>query len=250
MRFTTLDTIVKGALIKKQYPIHFYIQFLYFATRALEELHFDSLQNVKTVKLTADDNFSITVPCDCMDIVKFGVPNGQFVRQLYQREGINILPNYDENDNVTKYPEGGFDLHVLDNMLFRNYLVYPFDTRGLRFYGISSNDDTQSFKFIPEQGRIQLNQQLGTKEGILQYITDGSDADNATMVDPRAKAVIESYVLWQMKESSRAYGEGERERAKQLFQADHARFRARKNKLGKEEIIAIVRGAAKGSPKI
>ncbi|WP_368951213.1 hypothetical protein, partial [Pseudomonas syringae] len=89
-------------------------------------------------------------------------------------------PNYDENDNPVLYPDSGFDLNVLDNLLFRNYLIYPFDTRGLRFFGMSSNDDTQSFKFIPEQGRIQLNQKVGTKEGILQYITDGADADNAT----------------------------------------------------------------------
>lgn len=250
MRVTTLDTIVKGLLIKKQYPIHFYIQFLFLATRAFEELHFDTLNNIQTVKLTANEFGEVELPCNCMDIVKVGVPSGQYVRNLYQREGINSLPNYDSNDNQVLYGQSDFDLKILDNIFFRNYLIYPFDNRGLRFYGLGSNDETQSFKYVPERNKIVLDQSIGHKEIIAQYITDGTDADNATMVDPRAKATIESYVMWQYKESSRAYNEGEKERAKQLFQSDHARLRARKNPLTKEDIIAIVRGAAKGTPKI
>lgn len=250
MRVTTLDTIVKGLLIKKQYPIHFYIQFLYLSTRAFEELHFDTLNNIQTKKLTANEFGEIDLPCDCMDIVKVGLPSGQYVRNLYQRDGINSLANYDSNDNQIPYGQDSFDLHILDNMLFKNYLIYPFDNRGLRFYGMGANDDTQSFKYAPERNKILLNQSVGEKTIILQYMTDGTDADNATMVDPRAKATIESYVLWQYKEGSRAYNEGERERAKQQFQSEHARLRARKNSMTKEDIIAIVRGAAKGTPKI
>lgn len=250
MRVTTLDTIVKGMLIKQQRPRHYYMQFLFLAARGLEEITFDSLPVIKTVKLKADEFYSIQLPCDVMSVIKVGVPHGQFVRPLFQRDGINSLYNYDDQDNKVLYPADTFEISAFDTMFFTNMSVFGFDVRGMKFFGLGSNNDTQSFKYIPEDNRIQLNQRVGTDTVIVQYMTDGCSADNATMVDPMAKDSIETYVNWQYKESTRSYGEGERERAKRLFQSAHAKLRARKNNLKKADIIALFRQAAKGSPKI
>jgi len=250
MRFTSLHTIVTGLLIRKQYPIHWYLQLLFEATRCFEEMHFDSLQNIQTVRLKADELGSVYLPCNAMDLIKVGVPHGQYVRPMFERDGINSLFNYDANDNKVLYPDEDFDLATIDRLFFNGAAIHPFDNRGLRFFGMGANDNTQSFKYISKENRIQLNQHSGRSEVIVQFIDDGTNADNATMVDPKAKATIEAYADWQMKENGRQYSQGDRERAKSKYEYEHKKYRARKNSMTKAEIMAMFRDAAKGSPKI
>ena len=252
MRLTNLDTITKGLLISRAYPIHFYMQFLFFGSRAYEELSFDSLHNIKTVKLSVIPEYNaVDLPCDVMDIVKVGVENGQFIRPLNSRDGINSLNNFNTDGSKTMYGNTTINFGISNAFNFQGYQsFYPNEQFKGRLFGMGSANNPNSFKFIPERNQIQLYEGLTADHIILEYISDGTEIDNATMITPYAKGAIEAYILWKMKEGSRAYGEGERERYKQQWIQQHLLFRARKFHLTKEDILATMRkhthGAIKG----
>lgn len=255
MKVTNLDTIVKGLLIGRGYPIHFYLQFLYYGSRIFEEIHFDSLQSVKTVKIDINDYGAIPLPCDFMDWVKVGISNGQFIRPLSSREGLTNLNNFDSTTGK-KIPYGqqidGFDIATFDTAFFAGAQTYYNDNGEFigRMFGVGSGDNAYTFKFLPERNEIQLHEQVPATSIVLQYMTDGSCIDNATMITPYAKGTIETGIIWQYKENSRAYGSGERREARLQHEHQHLILRARKNELTKDKIFAIVRrhthGAIKG----
>lgn len=252
MKWTSLDTIVKGVLISKQYPIHFYMQLLYLGSRAYEELHFDSLSNIKTVKLAINEYKAISLPCDFMDWVKIGIPVGQFVQPLSQRQGITRLNNFNSEGEKVLHGSGILNSEGSYDALFFSGSQQFYNSNGDftgRMFGMGSGDDTMTFRYLPERGEVQLHEGLAAEEIILQYISDGSEIDNATMITPYAKSAIENYIIWKMKEGSRAYGMGERQEARLQWEHQHRLFRARKFGLTGEKIKAIVRKNTHGSIK-
>lgn len=252
MRVTTLDTIVKGMLISKGYPIHWYFQFLYWGSRAYEELHFDTLKSIKTVKLPINEYRAVQVPCDFMDIVQIGIPHGQFVKPLSKRPGLTKLNNFDSEGNKVKYGEGGgADNLFFDGLFFNGYTqIYNYQGEFTgRLFGAGSGDNPFTYTFVPERKEIQLHESLVANDIILQYITDGTDIDNATMITPYAKAAIEAYIEWQLKEHNRSVSLGEKDRARQLWMKQHSILRGRMNPITKQEIMAIVRKNTHGSIK-
>jgi len=328
MKFTTLDTVVKGYLLQKKYPIHFYIDFLVYASRCFEEIHMDSIANIRTARIPVNDYNAARLPDDYMDWTKIGVENGQFVKPLIQRT-MNRRNNYTINGiissftltggagytdgtytgtpltggfgtgaaaNITvaggkvtavtmtagqDYAEGdvltgltggtGFFITVnsvvgSDKIPFPNNQINPpTDNFFARCYGyyLNYNDHMEytgkdygakinradSFDVFPERNEIQLNNNLGADFIILEYISDGSEIDNATQITPYAKSTLEAYINWKVKENSRSYGEGERQRAEQLFIKEHKRLRARMSNLTLNDIRASIYKNSSGAPK-
>ncbi len=227
MTFVTLDTIINGMLISRGYPIHYYMQFLYWGSRAYEELNYDSLGNIKTMKIPVNSYGAISVPCDFVDWVRVGRGSGQYVRPLSPRAGLASLNNFDDDGTKIRYESPFPDASYLEG-------VY-------NGYGYGSEGNSNTFKFIPARQEIQLHGSGGEADIILEYISDGSCIDNATRITPYAKTAIEAYVMWKMKSESRSYGLGEREEARKQWHLEHARFRARRNGLTKEKIFSTLR---------
>ena len=251
MRYTNLDTIVKGVLIERGYPIHYYMQFLFLASRAYEELHFDTLGNIKTISIPVNSYNAAPLPCDFMDWVKVGIPNGQFVRPLSSRKGLSSLNNFDNNGNKVLHSNDLTADNLFNSMFFRSTQTFINENGEFtgRMFGAGSGDNANTFKYIPERNEIQLHEALSANQIILQYISDGSSIDNATLITPYAKAGIEAYIIWKMKEASRMYGQGERQEAKRQFDLQHRLLRARKNELTRDTIFNIVRKHTHGSIK-
>jgi hypothetical protein len=254
MRLTTLDTIVNGILVERGYPIHYYLQFLHHGSRAYEELHYDTLKNIKTIKLTVNSYKSIALPCDFMDLVKIGIPNGQFVKPLSKREGISRINNFDTQGNKIVHSQSqelGQPFGFYDQYFFDGYSSSVNDKGEFigRQFGYGNGDNSNTYRYVPERNEIQLHEGISAQEIILQYITDGTSIDNATLITPYAKAAIEAYIIWKMKESNRTYSEGERERARQLWMKQHGILRGRLNPISKQDIFDIVRKNTHGSIK-
>lgn len=331
--YTNLDKIVKGYLLQRRLPIHWYIDFLIYAQRCFEEITFDTIGNVRVQRLPINELGAATLPADFMDWTKVGVQNGQFIKPLFQRNGINRLKNYENfgviatlgiplggslytdgtynnvplingsgtgatanivvagaqvtvctlvnpginyavgdilsalntdlgstgsgfsipvatitQTNQTTFPDAvgafgniygwwGYTIHYNDKLEFTG-----------RMYG-AAIDRTDSFKIIPERNEIQLHQNLCATEIILEYISDGSEIDNATQVNPYAKATIEAYINWKYKENNRSYGEGERQRAQMQFDHQQRILRGRTNHITIADIKSIIYRNTLGSPK-
>ena len=251
MKWTNLDTIVKGVLIERGYPIHYYMQFLYIASRAYEELYFDSLGCTKTVKLPVNSYNAVPLPCDMVDFVNIGISNGQFVRPLSSRSGLSSLNNFDATGNKVLHSDNSTDTGIFNRLFFGSSQTF-YNEHGEftgRMFGAGSGDNVNTFKFLPDRNEIQLHESLNAAEIILRYISDGSSIDNATMIPPYAKASIEAYIIWKMKEASRTYNGGERQEAQLQFWQQHKILRGRKNDLTKDKIFNIVRKHTHGSIK-
>jgi hypothetical protein len=327
MKFTSLDQVVKGYLLQRRYPFHFYIDFLIYAQRCFEEISFDSIGNVRTKKLTINSYNAVTLPDDYMDWIKVGVENGQFVKPLINRPGINRLNNFSSGNVVefgqitagADYPNGTYtnvpltggtgtgataDITISlgtvpivtlvsqgqgytdgDILSASNTdlggtgtgfsvvasLKVPFPAVGNEFtsswpwYGFTVQwndrleytgknygarvDRTDTFSIIPERNEIQLHNDIDATSIILEYISDGSEIDNATQITPYAKSTLEAYMNWKHKENGRSYGEGERLRAQREFDHQHRILRARINPLTIQDFKAAIYRNTSGAPK-
>jgi hypothetical protein len=327
MKYTTLDKVVKGYLLQKRYPIHFYIDFLVYAQRCFEEISMDSIGNVRTQKIPINSYFAATLPSDYMDWIKVGVENGQFVKPLINRPGINRLNNFTIGNIIefsattpgTEYTNGTYsgvsltggtgtgataDIIVSNGGVSSvtlkaqgtNYtdgdilsalasniggtgtgftatasLKIPFPSVGAGFvaswpwfgYEVQWNDRLEytgksygmrvdrkdSFSVIIERNEIQLHNCIKATDIILEYISDGSEIDNATQINPYAKSTLEAFINWKIKENGRSYGEGERQRAQQLFNQQHQILRARMDPLTVQDLRASIYRNSSGAPK-
>lgn len=249
MKYTTLDKIIRGYLLKKRYPIHFYIECLAQSATCLQDLHFDTLGNVKTVKLEINQEYkSATLPCDFMDWCKIGVASGQFIKPLTERQGITRL----NNTNATTGDKTLFgSVETGDNAIFgwSRHVTYNDKWENVgRLYGKTSNSGA-AFKVIKEREEIQFDEQLSDTHIVLEYISDGSEIDNATQITPYARATIEAYMDWKHKETHRSYSEGQRERAKQHYNYQHRLLRGRLNTMTINDLRAIIQKRTHGSIK-
>ena len=100
---TSLDLIVRTALMKKGYPLHQYVQFLVYARECLQELTMDDLKIFNT-KLCAVDEFNaIELPNDYQDYVMVGVMSNQGIRPLVESRRLNVLNNYNTDLEQVKW---------------------------------------------------------------------------------------------------------------------------------------------------
>lgn len=246
MRYTSLDTIVRGFLLQKGYTMHFYIDCLAHAARCFEELHFDTLHNVRTVELPVNSYNAVPLPCDYMDFIKVGVRNGQYIIPLSQRESINNLNNFDSNGNKIPWVDSGLTYGP-----FLAWSPTAINDKGEyvgKQYGLTGQN-TYTFRIITARKEIQLDDGSGIEKIILEYISDGNESDNATMVSLYAKSTIEAYINWKIKEGSRAYNEGDRMRSQREFDHQHRILRGRLNSMTITDIKKIMEKNTHGSIK-
>jgi hypothetical protein len=245
MGYTTLDKIIKGYLLQKGYSMHWYVDFLIYTARCFQELHYDTLRNVRTVKLPVNDYNAVILPSDFLDYARIGIPDGQYVRPLVNRPGLNSVPNTDSDGTRSVYedPEYGFAFSWADTIYYNDKGEHTGRHYGLRDYGV------ETFKIVKERGEIVLDKNVDANNIILEYITDGTEVDNATKIDPYAIATIEAFINWKLKENSRAYNEGERIRAQREFDHQHEILRARKNPLTLADIKSAINRNTHGSIK-
>jgi hypothetical protein len=195
MLYTSVDTITRSILLKKQLPIHWYAQFLKHVCDGIRELSFDTLKVVNSVVLTINPNGSYAnLPDDYVDFTLVGLPRGQFVQPVVQRNSISRLPAYNTTGQIIDYgkPENVIDFPFWPGW----YMFQTIDDLGEnvgRLYGYNTGYNRGSYKIIRERGVIQFDEQFPSAICALEYISNGQNADSATRVDPQAQACVEAY---------------------------------------------------------
>lgn len=246
MKYITLDSIVRSYLLKKRYPIHFYIETLAQMAECLSELQWDVIGVIRTVKLTIGDYGAATLPCDYKDWIKIGLPNGQYVRPAVQTSGMNRLNNFDAatGDKILYADPNTNTAYGFSNFVWFNDKM---ETTGRFYGGFTSKGDV--FSVIPERNEVQFDNHFCGNYAIMDYISDGSEADSATKVDGYAKMTIEAYSDWKYKENSRNYGLGDKAWARKIFDHEQGILRGRVNPLTIADIKNAVRRNTHGSIK-
>jgi len=251
MRYTSLHKVITGYLLQKRYPIHFYVEFLIYANRCLQELHFDTLGNVRVKKLPINEYGAVALPCDFMDWCKISVPIGEYTKPLANRPGLSRLNAFDSNGDKVAYSSVDTEVGTFNALFSNGWNTVRWNDKlesTGRGYG-SRGDQTNTFKVLLERNEIQVNSDIKATEIILEYISDGQESDNATRITPYAIATIEAYINWKYKENARSYSETERSRAQREFDHQYRILRARKNSLTIADIKAIINRNSHGGLK-
>lgn len=255
MKYTSLDTIVRNYLFQKGYPIHFYLQSLNYARNCLREISLDSLHLVQTKNVPVDTNFVANIPEDCVDIIKIGVPYGQFIRPLLPDNRISRLQNHDTSGNIIPYGDPATSLVTTTSigfvvpLLWTTNVINNFGENVGRQFGLGAGSEPDTYRILPERNEIQLNENCNVSSLIVEYISDGSNPSAATGVPIYAEQTILEWMNWQMKEHNRNTGLGERQVAKQQYQLAYKQLRSRMNPMTIDEIKRIINRNTVGSPK-
>ncbi len=115
------------------------------------------------------------------------------------------------------------------------------------YFGIGAGSEPDTFTIVEERNVIKLNQRITDSKIVLQYISDGSFSNAATLIPVYAQKTIEAYSDWQFKETSKSYGAGDAQLAKRYFERQHEILRARKNDLSPDILIRIINRHRKAS---
>lgn len=246
MRYLTLDNIVKGELLNKGYPLHWYFRFLNYGANCVQELGFNTLKNINSKLVDIDQFGQGELPVDYVDWVKVGLQRGQFIKTLTQQDAYGAVPNIDSDgiqQRQATFGANGFYGYTADGIGLGWNTGYYGGYYGCINVGAASDHAylNDGFRVLPEQGIIQLSEHKAGQKIVLEYISTTGCADMMTKINPLAKFAIQAFIEWQHKKHTRTYNGGEVEMARQEWFQKRNGLRASLNPLTCEDIMRIYR---------
>jgi len=202
VNLTTIDIIVRRALLENNLPIHYYCEFLFHAATCLRELNFDTLQIVNTANLPVGDYGEVNLPDDFVDDITVCVPNGAGIFPLPKQDWLNPIRIHDvDSGEFVTYPPTDAGTNGLTTFYglpmgwsyYRNVDSYGMYT-GRRFG--AHGGTVQGYKVVKERRQIQMTEAFIGSNVVVQYISDGQSVDAASQIDYLAFSTIRSYQDW------------------------------------------------------
>jgi hypothetical protein len=141
------------------------------------------------------------------------------------------------NEFTSSWPWYGFTIQWNDRLEYTG-----------KNYGARVNR-ADTFSIIPERNEIQLHNDIKATSIILEYISDGSEIDNATQITPYAKSTLEASMSLQEEENKSKPNQGLLERKQRKFDQQHTILRARINPLTIQDFKAAIYRNTSGAPK-
>lgn len=239
MTLYTLDNVVRGALAERQYPLHFYLQFLTYGVDALRELNLDVLQNVKSVRLPINNYKAAILPNDYVDHVRVGDEIGQYLSPWGEKkDSFNRLNKFDSQGNKINYGDIESENGILPNNWEGFWYTNLVNDKGEHLGRIFNNRPAfrNSFVILRERNEIQLDSAYTGKEIVMDYVSDGLSLDASNSIHPYAVATIKAYIFWKQKEHGRHYNVSERQIARDEYYNQLRTLRARMNNISIQDI--------------
>ncbi len=251
----SLDKIVRNLLMKRGYPPHQYIKMLVYAKDALREIAFDCPILPARYKCLSVDQTTMTaqLPDDFVDKIRVSVRVGQYIVPLVEDSNLQTIPNYNSSFEVSPYSDGVQEPSSQTDSSYGYYnsswgYASPYwylvnwnawgENTGRLFGGIAAYSDT--YKINKTDNSIKINENLDIEEVVLEYISNGMDADSATHIDAYAQMAIEQFCMWQFKEHNRTYSEGEAQVAYNDYKEEVRKLRGRLNPLTMDDLRRII----------
>lgn len=246
----SLDQIVKNILLKRRYPIHYYLDFIIPAKDCLRELSFDlPIETLRYQIITLNSINQGELPNDYHDFARVSVRINQYLHPLVEDNSLDTIPNYDSNFTEQPYSSGVATDTAATTSLYTGYAApYWYMTNwnsfgenlGRQFGGVGTMADT--FKIDKRRNIIKVNEYLSVTEVVLEYIGNGVDADSATHVDPYCQATIEAYCMWQFYLNNRTYSQGEADDMEVKYNNQVSKLIARLSDLTLDKFKRIAQG--------
>lgn len=233
----TLDSVVRHNLAMRKLPLHFYGPMLVFAKRGLEEMHFDSLQKLKTAVLTLDTTLkTATLPVDFVEEVLVGVEVNDKVRPIGYNHRINTRDDggipFEQGPSIYTVDSG----YLLGGILLENYFNEYGDFKGRHFGRPVISLD--SYTILRDLGKIRVDNGSDITKVHLIYLSMPEKVSNKSVIHPFAQQSLHSWIDWQWAKHNK---DKDQELRRRDFYNDYRILRARKNKMTTVEIKRVVR---------
>lgn len=239
MTVTSLDQITKNILLKRRYPLQYYIDFLVYCKDALRELAFDlPILPLRIIPLPVNQSGNtVDWPEDYQDYTRVSAWVDGYMRPLVETKALQLTPNYDSEFNIQPYSDGVvtngstsqtqvslFGWGANNYWWSTNWNVFG-ENLGRQFGGVGSMYDT--FRVDAGQKQFKINESLYITSIVLEYISDGMDADSATHINAYAQNCIEAYCLYQFYLHNRTYSQNEANDMYNKYITEYGILRAR-----------------------
>lgn len=257
MTTTTLYGIVNNMLLIRRYTIHYFLDFLLYGAKCIREISLDDIAIINAKILPINEYNAVDLPSDYQDYIKVGLQVGQNVIPLVETHSLNRIVNRDDNFVAKPYIDLDKPQIVVNNgygyFNGMNWIGVTWNNYGEfvgRVYGMGAGLQTDVFMVVKERNQIQLTDYLhGTKNIVLEYMSDGTQIDAITKIDTYAAATIEAYIIWQMKANTRTYSMGEIQLAEEEYLKQRRILRARVSPLNVDVFRRLIQKNTKLSPK-
>jgi hypothetical protein len=255
MNVTSLDKIVKNILVKRRYPLQYYIEFLVNAKDCLRELGFDGeIDTLRYVVLPVGEGNEVQIPNDYTDYCRLSVWVDQYLHPLVEENNLQLVPNFDSNFEIQPYNSGIATSTANSQIATYNGYLSPYwwmnntnaygENLGRQFGGVGGQSDT--FRINKARNCFKINENMTCTNVVLEYAGNGMSADAATHIDTQAQSTIEAYCMWMFKENNRTYNMGETSSSEERYINERMKLRARKSDLTLDKLKRIVQSNAIG----
>ena len=204
-------------------------QVIYHAKRALQELNYDVLREIKAMELELGDSLQLILPSDYVNYVRISYvdQNGRFHPILENRDTTIITAPYlQDNKFKILFDQDGYPLEG-DSMTFINAQstdlgnVNQYDAckgdcgdssclssqcggpnYGGANYGLDASraNKNGTFNIDKKLGVIQFSSDLKYRIIVIEYISDGLESNDESDIEVHkmAEACLINYIAWQM----------------------------------------------------
>lgn len=230
------------------------------ALRGLRDMGFDFLNVVRSLKLSVNaTSDTVELPCDYVDWTKLGVVGTDgLVYVLGHNKNINYSQKMkecgeceDREDSKTSTAgfssaqgdgiKDGFDSNIFRNLVYQN-------NEG-RLYGLGGGQYYAEFRVNLDQNRIEIENNAGISEVVLEYISDPARAENP-QVHIYAEEALRQYIYYRLIERKSSVPANEKARARQEYYNERRKANARIKSFTREELLKTIRKNTKQSPKL
>jgi hypothetical protein len=249
MSYISIDHIARSWLLDKGYPIHWYIDAVNECSNFLKEASLHSLQIVTPHILTLNSYKAAPIPCGVITWTVVGIPNGQLIAPIAQREGFNRLTKIVDG---VKAPYGATQI-TDDTAIYDSYYWLMNTNRygedlGQRYGG--HGQDHGAFKIISERNEVQFDE--GYSEGLQVYsewVGSMNNVTAASRIPEECFTAAKAYIDWKVKLNNRSSDRGQVKEAEFAYNAKLRILRAQRFDYGLEDIVNIFYASINAAPK-
>jgi hypothetical protein len=248
--FTTIDSLVRAALMSHGLTMHYYVTFLHFALQGLREISFDTVGKIATVKLTVNSFKEAPLPPDYIDWVKVGWLRGRNLIPMGSNSTYVRAINTNSEGQQIAYPSGtGAVIAASTYDPFAQYHLSPYGEDLGRIYGLGGGSRNDIFQIVPERNIVLLGDMFDANDSIyMEYLAAGNYSDAEALFHPYAESTLEAFIRFRYAEQ-RTSRLADVARAEKDFYNQYRMLRARLNGLSKEDMLRLSRDHFKQSIK-
>lgn len=243
----TIDSVVRSYLMDIGAGMERYEQAKHWVLEGYRDFHFDLAQEIKTAYLTLTPWKAVELPIDYVDFVMIGVNINGDIRVFTNDERI-ALPDEAiiDGDPDAATEEGDLPLETTGQRIH----FYNVNSRGEdagQLYGLLvKNNGVGYYKINSERREIQFSPHVkGDTTIYLEYISDGINPCEKTVVNIYAAKLLKLYAHWQRHTFAKSSTGLEKREAKDNYWNEFYKVQNRIQKITAADVLEVARDGYK-----